>query len=59
MKGNTTTTKSGARGTKVVVSTGLDNSSHGGTGTSSLSPKMGGGRSDLSHSIKDGKVPSN
>ena len=57
MKSNTTSTKSGSRGTKIVQSTGLDNSSHGPTGMSSMSPKMGGGKDDLSHTIKDGKVP--
>lgn len=55
-KGSHTVVKDGARGTKLCRSTGLDNSSAGQTGTSSLNPKMGGGRDSLSHSISGGSV---
>jgi hypothetical protein len=51
-----TTTKSGQRGTKLVRSTGLDQTSKKDLGTT-LNPKMGGGHSDLSHSIKGNSVP--
>lgn len=55
-QGSHTIKKDGARGTKLCVSTGLDNSSAGQTGTSSLKPKMGGGRDSLSHSISGASV---
>jgi hypothetical protein len=52
-----TNTKGGARGTKIVTSTGLDNSSYAGADKKSLTGKMKGSVGDLSHSIKDGRVP--
>lgn len=55
--GSHTITKQGARGTKLVTSTGLDGSSYGGTGKKELTGKMKGSVGDLSHSIKDGRVP--
>lgn len=58
MGSNDTVTKSGSRGTKMVRSTGMDTSSYGEKGTKSLEPKMKGGVSDISSSIKDGKVRS-
>lgn len=53
MMNNKTHTVSGkgARGTKKLVSTGMDKSSMGGTGTSSLKPSMKGGVHDASSSI--------
>lgn len=52
-----TFTKSGARGTKLVKSTGLDNSSMGDTSTKSLKPSMKGGVNDASSSIVGASTP--
>jgi hypothetical protein len=58
MKGNSgTMSKKAGRGKDIVVATGRDSSSMGSTGTGSLSPKMGGGRADLSHSVSGASVP--
>lgn len=56
MDGKYTTTKSGQRGTKLVRSTGQDMSEKKDLGMT-MNPKMGGGASDLSHSIKGNSVP--
>jgi len=49
---------SGARGTKTLVSTGLDTSSYGSRGTEGLGSKAKGSVADLSNSVSGGKVPS-
>ncbi len=46
-----TVSKGGARGTKIMKQTGLDSSSMGEKGTSSLKPSMKGGVHDASSSI--------
>lgn len=56
----TTVEISGARGTKIVKSTGLDTSEYKVPGTDVNQLKggqVGGGRDNLSHSITSGKVP--
>lgn len=52
MKNSHTHVASGSRGTKLVRSTGLDNSSSGDTSIKSLNPKMGGSKDNIAHSIK-------
>jgi len=58
MGNNNTVQTSGARGTKLVKQTGLDNSSYGDKSTKGIKNDMKGGTTDISSSIKDGKVRS-
>jgi len=52
MKNSHTVTSKGARGTTLVQSTGVDNSSMGDKSTATLkNPGFKGGAHDLSHSI--------
>jgi hypothetical protein len=56
----TTVEVSGARGTKIVKSTGMDSSSYsvkGATADQLKGGQVGGSRDNLSHSITSGKVP--
>lgn len=52
-----TNNKPGARGTKIMVQTGLDTSSMGDKSTKSLKPKMKGGVNDASSSIVGASTP--
>ncbi|MBW3099255.1 hypothetical protein [Pseudohoeflea coraliihabitans] len=57
MKHPQTVTSKGARGTKMLTSTGVDKSSLGDKSTKSLTPKMKGGPNDASSSIAGASTP--